>query len=191
MKIAERSKSHERARLVSGEINTFLQHSAAPQVPCATDCSEAGKGHCSRDCQDIAKMLSSDPDKFPIEGKVVPLTYELGTFEGFDTCWSCEGHLRPSGKLWKLPSVWFYCSSVVLLRVLSNAVVRFNTHKLTHANWGVKVTHSDAGNPDTTFALQPDEGRSTVSLDKMQADCETIAKDLRTFVIDEAKSLRR
>lgn len=191
MKIDQRSKSFERARLVSGEINTFLQDSAVPQVPCATDCSEAGKGRCSRNCRDIAKMLSSDPERFPIEQKIVPLTYELGTFEGFDTCWSCEGHLSTTGKLWRLPSVWFYCSSVVLLRILSNAASRFYLQKMTHANWAVRVTHSDVENPDTTFSLQPGEESRSISLEKLQADSQTIAKDLRPFVVREAEKLRR
>ena len=77
---------------------------------------------CRRDCAKAPARLSSDPDRFPVEEKIAPLVFELKKLGVFFPCWSCEGHNDPSGKLWKLPRVWFYADSVVHLRLLSDAI---------------------------------------------------------------------
>ena len=37
-------------------------------------------------------MLSSDPERYPIEPGIVPLVFALRGLRVFEPCWSCEGH---------------------------------------------------------------------------------------------------
>ena len=93
-----------------------LMKSGSAGVPvCAPDCPAASPARCSRNCPDVPNMMSSDP-QYPLENGIAPLAYELKRLEAFQPCWSCEGHYGSGGPgdgLWKKPSVWFYCDSVV------------------------------------------------------------------------------
>jgi hypothetical protein len=95
----------------------------------------------------------------------------------FHPCWSCEGPTDETGRLWKLPRVWFYADSVVHIRGLSDALNRlFHAGQLS-VRWHLVLTHSDPDNPDTTFSLEPETAVET-SLGALQGDLRVMADDL-------------
>ncbi len=201
MKIERRKDGRGRVAQIREELGEIL-HGGMDGVPvCAADCPNAGPARCSRHCPDIPQMLSSDPENHPLESRIAPLVYEIKRLEVFDPCWSCEGHNRADGSLWKIPRVWFYCRSVVHLRVLANALKELHMDQRLSVPWRVVLTFSDGDNADTTFSLEPSPlatgplapgpGASRPPLADLQRDVDTIAGHLRDMVFDEARKLSR
>ena len=201
MKIERRKDGRGRVAQIREELGEIL-HGGMDGVPvCAADCPNAGPERCSRHCPDIPQMLSSDPENHPLESRIAPLVYEIKRLEVFDPCWSCEGHNRADGTLWKIPRVWFYCRSVVHLRVLADALKELHMDQRLSVPWRVVLTFSDGDNADTTFSLEPSPlapgplapgpGASRPSLAALQADVDTIAGHLRDVVFEEARKLSR
>ena len=156
---------------------------------CGPACTRRGAPDCSRHCPDIPRALSSDPDNFPLETRIAPLVFELKRLAVFEPCWSCEGHNGADGTLWKIPRVWFYCRSVVHLRLLADSVKRlFLARKLT-TPWHVVITFSDGDNAETTFSLEPSLDRNRPDLTTIQRDIDAIAARLHDMVIAEADRL--
>ena len=155
------------------------------------DCPRAGLERCSRHCPDIPRVLTSDPENHPLESRIAPLVYELKRLEVFDPCWSCEGHNGADGALWKIPRVWFYCRSVVHLRVLADALEQLHLDHRLNVPWRIVLTFSDGDNADTTFSLEPSPAASRPLLAPLQRDVDTIAQHLRDLVFDEARKLSR
>ncbi len=191
MKIDRRKDGRGRVAQIRQELGEIL-HGGIDGVPvCAPDCPQAGPERCSRHCPDIPRMLSSDPEKHPLESRIAPLVYELKRLEVFDPCWSCEGHNGTDGALWKIPRVWFYCRSVVHLRVLADALKELHLDRRLSVPWCVVLTFSDRDNADTTFSLEPDPAAPRPPLAALQRDLDTIAGHLRDVVFDEARKLSR
>jgi hypothetical protein len=191
MKIERRKDGCGRAARIREELGAILRVDPQAVPVCAPDCPNAGPGRCSRHCPDIPRVLSSDPDKHPIEGRIAPLVYELKRLGVFHPCWSCEGHNGPDGGLWKIPRLWFYCESVVHLRVLADALDELHLNQRLSAPWRVVLTFSDDDNADTTFSLEPSLEATPAPLAALQRDIETIAEHLRDAVFDEARKLSR
>ena len=196
MRIERRKDGRGRAAQIREELGEIL-HGGMDGVPvCAPDCPKAGPERCSRHCPDIPRMLSSDPENHPLESRIAPLVYELKRLEVFDPCWSCEGHNGTDGALWKIPRVWFYCRSVVHLRVLADALKELHLDRRLSVQWRVVLTFSDGDNADTTFSLEPGSlapgpGAPRPPLAALQRDIDTIAGHLRDVVFDEALKLSR
>lgn len=189
MKIAGSRQGRGRPMEVREDIHEIL-HSGIDGAPvCAPDCPRAGAGCCTRDCPEIPRMISSDPDKHPIEPLIAPLVFELKRLEVFEPCWSCEGHNGTDGKLWKAPRVWFYCNSVVQLRVLANAVQELHLKGRLSAPWQVVLTFSDDDNANTTFSLEPNLAAANAELEALQRDVAAIAEHLHSTVFSEARKL--
>lgn len=125
------------------------------RIPCPSHHSITCGCGCSRSCPEIAEMLSSEGAAYPLERAVAPLVLELTRLRVFRPNWSCEGHNNPRGQLWKLPQVWFYCDSVLCVRLLAETVLNMKIKFGLAAHWGVTLSHSDADNPETTFSLEP------------------------------------
>lgn len=163
---------------------------------CATTCGTCGSTlcqcNCSPDCPDAPQGLSSDPRAHPIERGIVGLVFAMTRLGLFTPCWSCEGHSRTDGSLWKAPMVWFYCDATVHVRMLSDGLTRLANAKHLHARWRVAVTYSDPENPRTTFSLEPalpfDE---TVTLEQLQADTAAIGRTLQGMIVEEGRTLGR
>jgi hypothetical protein len=149
---------------------------------------------CLPDCGNLPRMLSSDPDDYPIKSGIAPLVFELRRTGFYVPCWSCEGHLGREGKLWKRPQVWFYCRCEVHLRLLADLLCSLDFARRLNAHWAVVVTHSDTDNPETTYALRPlaeDSGDTGAgALAALQADAQTIARALPDLLAAEAESLK-
>lgn len=191
MKIERRNDGRARARQLREELTRILRSDSEGAPVCAPDCPSASPGRCSRRCPDIPVIMSSDPVNHPLEGRIAPLAYELKRLEAFHPCWSCEGHNGPDGTLWKIPRVWFYCESVVHLRVLADAVKELHLTEALSVPWRVVLTFSDEDNSDTTFSLEPDLDDERPPLPTLQRDIDTIAEHLRELAFTEARKLSR
>jgi len=100
--------------------------------------------------------------------------------------------MAAGGSLWKMPMVWFYCRSMVYLRLLGDSLNRMTGNGGIKVPWGVAITYSDPGNPDTTFSLQPAPGeRGDISLPELQCDARAIARMLEPMMEESARALIR
>lgn len=156
-------------------------------VVCPSCSSTSCACSCSSDCSRISTELTSDPN-FPIESGIAPLAFELKRLGVFEPCWSCEGHNDHDGKPWKIPRVWFYCDSVVHVRLLSDVLKELEIDELINVPWQVRLTFSDEDNPATTFSLEPEIG-SQISLGALQEDIKVIARYLAPMFTRRAEVL--
>ena len=148
---------------------------------------------CSSDCAYIPAQLTSDPN-FPIETMIAPLAFELKRLGVFEPCWSCEGHTDRNDRLWKIPRVWFYCDSVVYVRLLSDVLKELEIEELINGPWQVQLTFSDKDNPATTFSPEPEIGSGSgpgfqLSLKVLQEDVKVITKYLAPMFTRRAELL--
>jgi hypothetical protein len=188
MKIEPRRRSDGNAAKVRNALDALLNSATSNAPVCTPDCPKAGS-QCSRLCADMPRMLSSERENQPLEEHIAPLIYELKRLEAFTPCWSCEGHNGPDGALWKKPRVWFYCESVVPLRILAGKPKELELAKKLNTPWRVVLTFSDDGNPDTTFSLEPALEQNRPGLAALQCDIDIIAAHLRDGVLAEARKL--
>ncbi len=144
---------------------------------------------CTSDCPHISTVLTTDKN-FPIENKIAPLAFELKRLEVFKPCWSCEGHNDKTGQLWKIPRLWFYCDSVVYVRLLSDVLKDLEIEDRLETPWQVRVTFSDKGNPSTAFALEPEASAGVQPrLETLQGDVLTITECVYERMMEKASSL--
>jgi len=136
--------------------------------------------------------LTTDP-AFPVEALIAPLAFELKRLGVFHPCWSCEGHNDHSGDLWKVPRVWFYCDSVVHVRLLSDVVKELEIGEQLSGPWQVRLTFSDLDNPATAFSLEPEISPGAVpSLESLQEDVKVLTQCMapqfarRAWILSEA-----
>jgi len=145
---------------------------------------------CSVDCKDAPRMLSSDPDLYPIESNVVPLVYAMSVLRVAEPCWSCEGHLTERGDLLRPPQVWFYSDSTVYPELISDYLHDLCFIKETSCLWTVKICQHTASHA-TTFAIQPelaDEIKMNSDiLRRLQNDLHVISYSLRERVFKLAE----
>ena len=191
MKIEQRRDGGKPAKETRAEAGDILSFDLDRVPVCSPDCPEARPGRCTRRCPDIPRALSSDPERHPVEARIAPLVFELKRLGVFDPCWSCEGHNDPQGKLWKIPRVWFYCASVVHVRVLADAVRQMYGERKLNAPWRVALTLSTKENPDTAFSLEPDVESLKIGLAALHVDVETLAEQLQHVVHLEARQLAK
>ena len=145
---------------------------------------------CSKDCEDAPRMLSSDPDRYPIESNVVPLVYAMSVLRITAPCWSCEGHLSGNGDLIRLPQVWFYSDSTVYPELISDYLHELCFIKETSCLWTVIICQHTASN-STTFALKPEISENIKVTNKilrqLQNDLHVISYSLRERVFKLAE----
>ncbi len=189
MKIERREEGRKPAVETRCEAEGILQVDGHRVPVCSSDCPAASPGRCTRRCPEIPRVMSTDPDRHPIEPRIAPLAFELKRLGVFHPCWSCEGHNNNQGHLWKVPRVWFYCASVVHVRILADAVRQLYSERELKAPWRVALTVSTQDNPDTAFSLEPDIDNLEIGLAALQSDVETLAEQLYAMVAGEARRL--
>ncbi len=161
---------------------------------CAKACPQCGSTACQCQCMptcpDAPQALSCDPGRQPLEIGIVPLVFEMKRLGMFQPCWSCEGHANPDGSLSKPPRVWFYCDSMVHVRLFANGLASLQFARKLHVPWQIAVTFSDPDNPATAFSVEPvlSQGME-FSLAGLQADAAVIAQELRALMKREARQL--
>lgn len=190
----ERLKKNRRERLeIRAELARIVNQSAKARVcdeACDALCPTCGSTgcacSCSSACPHISTVLTCDA-AFPIEKLIAPLAFELKRLGVFEPCWSCEGHKDTSGDLWKVPRVWFYCDSVVYVRILSSVLKDMDIEERLETPWQVRVTFSDNENLGTTFSLRPDTAeKPNVTLEQLQRDVRAITEGLHDRVMEKA-----
>jgi len=164
-----------RKNLVSDEVRRAHTLGPLPDPVCCANCADyRPPKSCHRYC---AAAAASEGERSPVEPLVAPLVFELKKLGVFHPCWLCEGHADQDGKLRKIPRVWFYADSVVHLRGLAEAIDRLCNRQRLSAHRQIVLTYSDAGNPDTTFSLEP-QPPSPDCLPALQADLRVMAAEL-------------
>lgn len=148
-------------------------------VPCPCSKSPTCTCACSPRCEHAPRQMSSEPDRYPIEARVVPLVYELYALKVCDPCWSCEGHCSADGLIGKIPQVWFYSRSLLYPRLVSEHLADLLFGKSLSCPWHISITYSSNRGVDTAFSIEPrlqlvDPPR----LEHLQEDVQRIADDL-------------
>lgn len=199
MRIERRKGNRRQAKSLKDDLVDFLEFNASEGRPCGPGCervcptcgSTSCQCVCSADCEHIPTTISTDPERHPIEAGIAPLVYVLQKTGHYHPCWSCEGHLDLSGeKVWKIPRVWFYCSSTTHVRLLADVLQDFRLDHVTHVPWQVKVSFSEDANPDTTFSLRPDlADQEDVTLENLQGDARAIADHLESALRKRAEKI--
>lgn len=200
MRTRRRPWSPEQLRQLDADLDEAVRARGVDgrvcDASCAVRCPRCGETRCAcacwSGCPEAPRALSVDPERHPIEPAMVPLVFEMRRLGVFDTCWSCEGHLGPDGRLWKPPSLWFYARSQAHLRLLAAGLASLRAAGRLAAEWRIFVTHSEADNPDTMFALEPllAEGDAQPSLGALQADLGQMAAALQPLIRQEALKVR-
>lgn len=199
MRIGRRDTSTERNRRFQSDLAEASSADGIDGRVCGESCSfvcptcgsTACQCACSPDCEEAGRAMSVDPH-LPIEPAILPLVFEMKRLGLFVPCWSCEGHLDPAGALWKLPRVWFYCESVIYVRLLTDGLKDLEIEGALSARWQVVVTFSDVDNPETTFSLEPaPPSGSALELSALQRDAQVIARSLGSMMNGQAARLQQ
>ncbi len=157
---------------------------------CGPACDVSSPRDCHRHCDNARFALSCDPEKYPLEKRILPLVYEMRRLRVFQPCWSCEGHDAADGSLTRIPRIWFYACAQVHLRLLNQVVAKLNSGGMLGADWHVTLAHSAMDNPDTMYSLEPSRlDGSGIELARLQHDIDVLAENLPLLVHDEGRKL--
>ncbi len=111
---------------------------------------------CSADCPHAAKMLSSDPERYPLEAGTVALVYEINALRVMQPYWSCEGHQNSDGQLVKLPTVMFYAQSPAYVDLLVQHLHALKFRRALNHDWQfVCLGIAANGHGCSSYALEP------------------------------------
>ncbi len=170
----------------------IAQPGAREERPCPNCQLPGDTGHphqdCHSACSNAPQALSSEPDKHPIETRVVKVVFELSTLRLVQPCWSCEGHLNGQGDLWKLPQVSFYAASPLYPKLLITYLNRLKGQKQLHYPWQVIMV--DLGQSwGPTYQLEPalNQINEAIKLQKLQDDLDKIGDGLGEKLKQEAR----
>lgn len=157
------------------------QSAAAARQPCGA-CGQAAKDGgvcgCGLDWSQLARQLSSDPERFPIEAGILPLVFALSEVPAISPCWSCEGHLDAQGQLHRLPSVWFTCHALAYPSLLAEALSALSAKRVLKHNWQIAAVHCGSA-LEPVFAIEPRVGGTDAGLDALHADIQALSARLR------------
>ena len=178
------------------ELEEFINQPGAQQLrpcpncelPCDSQFPAQCAVSCDVSCLNAPRALSSEPDKHPIEDRVVKIVFELSTLRLMQPCWSCEGHLNGQGKLWKLPQVSFYSASELYPKILAGYLTRLKNQGKLRYPWQVNVVdYGQTWSP--TYQLEPSLNQidGEVDLGMLQSDLDTISLDLANQLKQEAR----
>lgn len=172
------------------DLELLLAQPDAAEVPPCQNCEEHKVYQCSPKCPDAPRSLSIEPDRYPVEAKVVPFVFELRSIRLMQTCWSCEGHMNPQGEIWKTPQISFYSTSSIYPKLLSNHIARLKSEKKLAFEW--RIVLSDYGQQPwaVTYTVEPRlELIEKPRLGALQGDLLRIGEDLADHIKNEARSL--
>lgn len=161
-------------------------------VPCPCKASKTCCCACSSECTLAPRFLSSDPEHYPIEKRIVPLVYAMNLLRLLKTCWSCEGHLSGEGRLHKLPQIWFYSDAVVYPQLIAEVLHEQKFRNCLSHRWSVSLCIQDYVEAATTFVIKPDFYPGEIpDLDNLQEDVKKLATVLVTQVRQKAREYIR
>ena len=154
MRIEPRALDKGRDERLKAELLSFMNPTPSSYKVCGERCGNSAASVCSMSCPDFRDSMSTDP-KEGIEEAIAPMVFELARLSPLDPCWSCEGHLDPMGELWKTPKVWFYCDSIVAIRVLTASIQDLFLVRKLSAQWQIAAVYTGETGLDPMFSIQP------------------------------------
>lgn len=192
MEIEKPSKSSVDETQIISDLELLLKQPSPAELPPCQNCTDHKVYQCSPQCPDAPQALSIEPERYPIEQKVVPFVFELRTSRLMQTCWSCEGHMNPQGELWKVPQVSFYSPSSVYPKLLVNHITRLKMEKKLAYDWQVVLSDYGQENWGVTYTVEPKlEVSVSPRLGGLQGDLLKIAEDLSDHLKNEARKMLR
>lgn len=167
------------------DIEYLLQQPAASAARvcngCDKECETCGARDCtcmcSARCEHAPFAMSSDPIRYPIEARITALVYGFNSLRICAPYWSCEGHSRENGELYRVPQIWFYADSIIYPKLIGQYIGGLEHEgKITYP-WHICLTFAD--NPlEAGFSLEPNMKLiSDPQLDVMQNDVAVIAEN--------------
>jgi hypothetical protein len=164
MKIIQPEKSqwtiYQQIEDLKDKVINLSDCSQRPCNNCIETCSTCGSTkctcNCSAKCPKSAGNISSDAVLYPIESGIMPLVYCFNSMNICQTCWSCEGHNDNNGHLAKLPQIWFYSDSFMLLRVIDDCLSLLSAKSLLIVSWQLSTTYTAKSSQQNTFVIKPD-----------------------------------
>ena len=192
MEIEAPELSKAEFKQIREDLELLLEQPAAAEVPPCQNCEEHKAYQCSPKCPEAPRSLSIEPDRYPLEAKVVPFVFALRTMRLMQTCWSCEGHMNPEGEIWKTPQISFYSTSSIYPKLLINHIGRLKSEKKLAYEW--RIVLSDYGQKPwaVTYTVEPIlESVDPPRLGALQGDLLKIGEDLADHIANEARSLLR
>ena len=197
MKIRDTHFQRENKQQVKIELLDLLnQPSDKQERPCPgcrltfpNDPSVTSTRHCAFNCPEAPEQMSSDPQRHPIEINAVPLVYAFYTLRLLMPCWSCEGHLDDTQRVYKLPKLWFYSVSPFYVKLVSQSIEDLKIKKLINNDWMIRILPFSQSMFTMTYSLEPTplEGQTRHDLASLHADMLVIAKNIRRGVFNFAK----
>lgn len=167
--------------------NIIMQPGAAQSPPCPG--CKISPLNCSPKCPYAAEALSSDPDRYPIEPKVVPIVFEMVVLRLIQPCWSCEGHMTKEGYLNKYCQVAFYAASSLYPQLIVSYLSALEVQKKLAYQWQI-VVNSFGQSLMPTYILKPDLNFcSDVRLGVLQQDLLTIAEKFSEHIKQQARDM--
>ncbi len=177
----------ENKQRTRAELGLLLSQPGAHLVPPCQNCREHIIPMCNAKCVNAPRALSSDPENYPLEQKVVPLVYELRKTRVMQPCWSCEGHMDNNDRLWKYPQVSFYSSSPLYAVLLVNYLTLLKYRKKLNHDWNIVISGFGQKHSTITYTIEPKlNSGKTPHLGCMQSDLITIADNLEQNIKLEA-----
>jgi hypothetical protein len=170
------------------ELEKFRHQTPHPMPICNPNCDDINNKSCSRECEKIPSMLSSDPT-MPLETAIAPLVFEMKRLVVFKPVWSCEGH-ENYGKIGKIPRIWFNCMSVTWLKLLGDILMQLFTKKRTMALWEVKSVSVGKEDVAALFSLEPCNYDETKTILDLQADSFYLAENIFNLFEAEVQNYR-
>ena len=133
--------------------------------------------------------MSSEPEQYPIEEKIVPLVYAFYASRVCIPCWSCEGHMTRDGVgMVRAPQVWFYSRSSLYVRFVAEHIEKLCVSRKLSNSWTVRVLAWGAG-VDCRFALLPElDPSAEIDLPALQRQVGVIAETLAQSLKERARA---
>ncbi len=186
MKLQQLQPDPEQNQNIIRDIEFFLQQPSCKELrPCAgcnIPCPCCHSATCTCACRpncDFAPMaMSSDPNRYPIEVKIVSLVFSFNCLRVCQPYWSCEGHTFTNGEIHRVPQVWFYSRSMIYPKLIGDYVFNLWASKTIAHPWHVCLSFSE-NSLETGFSIEPDVKLiDKPDLEIMQIDANLIANNL-------------
>lgn len=155
-------------------------------LPCASHASVRCTCGCHTQCERAAQSLSSDPSRYPIESKILPLVMEIAALRVCQPCWSCEGHENREGAILNLPSVWFYVDDMTVLDMFSRFLAWASAQRQLACQWHIEVVY---GANDIAFSCTPNAWAlpASISLISLHLDVIRLSTCIREGFHQQAR----
>jgi len=146
--------------------------------PCPCSQSSTCTCMCGPDCEHASLAMTSDPERFPIEEKIVALVFGFNCLRVCPPYWSCEGHRFPNGDLYRVPQVWFYSRSLIYPKMIGDYVFKLEHNKTIKSHWHICLAYAD-NSLETGFCIEPNvKVIEKPDLQVLQQDAKCIADNL-------------